>query len=252
MATNAERAAIADALWSAWEARTTTAPPSGRIADFTLQDGYAVAAELDARRRQAGDTRAGVKIGFTNTAVWASAGLTDPICGVMYERTIVDAATLVGGAVALASLIAPKIEPEIVLGIGAEGVEWWALGFEIVDCHYPDWRMTPADAVADGGVHALLIVGERHTNELPQFAIELRRDEQLYERGATSAVLGGPLRALDRLIAITSASSDLSAPRAGEIVTTGSLTSAPSIAPAQRWELRSVDGPAASLTIRLV
>ena len=33
-------------------------------------------------------------------------------------------------------------------------VESIALGFEIIDCVYPDWKFTPIDFVASYGLHA--------------------------------------------------------------------------------------------------
>ena len=35
-------------------------------------------------------------------------------------------------------------------------VEWLAVGFEIIDCVYPDWKFQPADFVAAYGLHAAL------------------------------------------------------------------------------------------------
>ena len=69
------------------------------------------------------------------------------------------------------SMIAPKIEPEIVFKLAKtpassdpaavlEATEWYALGFEIIDCVFPDWKFQPADFVAARGLHAALVVGE--------------------------------------------------------------------------------------------
>ena len=41
-----------------------------------------------------------------------------------------------------------------------EATEWIALGFEIIDCVFPDWKFQPADFVAARGLHAALVVGE--------------------------------------------------------------------------------------------
>src|SRR5687767_11227542 len=73
----------------------------------------------------------------------------------------------------LANLRSTKIEPEIVFKIKAplptgmlepadvlEAVEWLALGFEIIDCPFPEWKFQPTDFVANFGLHAALIVGE--------------------------------------------------------------------------------------------
>src|SRR6185369_15328292 len=90
----------------------------------------------------------------------------------MYDDTVRDAEGNVA-TLSLARMIAPKIEPEIVfklkapLGAGVteadtalEAVEWLALGFEIIDCPYADWKFQPADFVAAYGLHAALIVGQ--------------------------------------------------------------------------------------------
>jgi len=69
---------------------------------------------------------------------------------------------------------APRIEPEIVFSwkkpittvgldaatVLADHVEWIALGFEIIDCPFPDWKFQPADFVASMGLHRALIVGD--------------------------------------------------------------------------------------------
>ena len=51
--------------------------------------------------------------------------------------------------------LARNTDPTAIL----ESVEWLALGFEIVDCLFPDWQFQPADFVAALGLHAGLIVG---------------------------------------------------------------------------------------------
>lgn len=183
-----------------------------------------------------------MKIGFTNTAVWDALGLADPICAPMYEGTVREVRD---GVIDIAAFVAPAIEPEVVVGIGEHGIAWWALGFEVVQCHYHDWQMTPADAIADYGLHAVLIVGERlliadrgDPAAIPAFDVELLRNGDVYERGSTSAVLGGPLRALERAFAINREfGSDAPAPQPGEVVTTGSLTSAPRVLPVKPGRL---------------
>lgn len=248
--------AIAEALWTARASSGTTVPPSVRSdAPFTLADGYRVAAVLHARRLAAGERRVGVKIGFTNTSVWTSLGLADPICAPLYDDTVRYGAHEID----VAPFVEPLIEPEIVVGIAGDGVAWWALGFEIVQCHYPGWQLTPADAIADYGLHAVLVVGERRPVRdprpaaLPAFAVELLRDGEVAERGGTSAVLGSPGDALARAFTITGALPHLPPPQPGEIVTTGSMTAAPRIAAGQTWTLRVTKGadvPPLSIVLR--
>ena len=78
-----------------------------------------------------------------------------------------------------------KIEPEIVFklkesipsgGLDAAAVlqyvDWLAIGFEIIDCPFPEWRFKPADFVAAFGLHLGLVVG-------PPLAVEPGRIPEL-------------------------------------------------------------------------
>ena len=68
----------------------------------------------------------------------------------------------------------PRIEPEIMFGLGAapaptmsdgalvDCVEWIALGYEIVQSIFPDWKFEAADTVAANGLHGALLIGTRH------------------------------------------------------------------------------------------
>ncbi|MBD5655326.1 MAG: hypothetical protein IAI50_09100 [Candidatus Eremiobacteraeota bacterium] len=246
MATTAERRSIATALWDARRDRITIAPPSTRVANFDLEDGYAVGAELHALRIGGGERRAGLKVGFTNAAIWEKVGLAEPICAVVYDRSVRHVGMNERDTVVdLEPFVAPAIEPEIVIGIGEHGPAWWALGFEIVHCHYPNWQMTPAEALADGALHGALVVGTRialssAAEELrTPFTVELFRNGAGFESATTAAVLGGPLHALDRASQICARASVLSPPAPGEVVTTGSLTSAPRIVAGETWTLRA-------------
>lgn len=65
----------------------------------------------------------------------------------------------------------PRLEPELVFGMAATPppdaslealfgcVDWLAPGFEIVQSHCPGWKTNAADMVADGAVHARLVLG---------------------------------------------------------------------------------------------
>jgi hypothetical protein len=65
------------------------------------------------------------------------------------------------------------IEPEAVFGFRKtpapatriedlfDALDWVAPGFEIVQSHLPGWKFAAPDTVADGGLHARLLVGPR-------------------------------------------------------------------------------------------
>jgi hypothetical protein len=39
--------------------------------------------------------------------------------------------------------------------------DWLALGFEIIDCPFPEWKFQPGEFVASFGLHPALVVGEK-------------------------------------------------------------------------------------------
>ena len=186
--------------------RALATPPSSRDG-LDLPTAYAVERELVRMRRAAGRQSVGVKVGYANKALWRALKLETLVWAHMYDDTVRYAHGN-AAALSLARMISPRIEPEIVfkmkapLGAGIteaaaalEAVEWLALGFEIIDCPYADWKYQPADFVAAYGLHAALIVGEPHpvtqaniselAEQLPTFKVRLSR-HRMSERAAAS------------------------------------------------------------------
>jgi 2-oxo-3-hexenedioate decarboxylase len=173
----------------------------------------------------------------------------------MYDTTVRDLSAA-NAQFPLAGLAEPRIEPEIVLrlahsphpGMSDDAllacVDWVAHGFEIVQSIFPGWVFTPADAVAAQGVHVALLIGQRHPlspdrrlwdDMLSNFKVELIRDGEVATSGHGRDVLGGPIQAL-RFLVEALAQRPASEPlRAGEIVTTGTLTQALPVTPGQTW-----------------
>jgi 2-oxo-3-hexenedioate decarboxylase len=216
--------------------------PEGAL---SLDAAYELGRDLERERVLAGWRPAGWKLGFTNQALWGQLGLDSPIWARIYSET------LCTGRLPVAQLVQPRIEPEIVLGIGADlaqgadidaaaaAVEWAAAGLELVQAHFTGWEMSPAEAVADAGLHAALAIGPR--SEIDAAALcglaaakcELVRDGLVVATGRGSNVVAGPLHALHWLV--QGLPGGLAA---GEIVTTGTLTQALPIEPQQRWQHR--------------
>lgn len=231
---------LADEIVAARDARSTVVAPSDRAGAFSLEEGYAVGAEVAARYVGRGWTPAGLKVGFTNTTVWTELGLNEPLWAPMYRETITE-----DGKLVLAEYLAPRIEPEVALFLNHGRITGWAPAFEIVDAHFPDWRLTPADAVADAGLHARLVLGERRPLEgdedpFGDSEVTLMLDGKTVERGHCSDVLGGPLAVWSWLREHYTPLSSL--PLAGvHVVTTGSLTPVPYLKGPGCWEF-TIDG----------
>jgi 2-keto-4-pentenoate hydratase len=234
---------LVDEIVAARRSKSALAPPSHQLPGFSIEDGYAVARRLHELRLAAGSRVAGVKLGFTNRAVWEALGLTDPFWSPVYDDTVTT-----GRDVSLEDFVAPRIEAEIVLGFSSRlprnasieaicaATGWAAPGFEIVQCHYPDWVMAPADAIADAGLHGVLVVGERQPgpfdpDALASTTVELMRGDVAVARGTGSAVLGGPAEAVGWLLRLPG----MEGLPAGSIVTTGTLTGAHPVVAGETW-----------------
>ena len=133
---------------------------------------YQTALAVRALRIARGERPVGYKIGFTNRTIWQRYGVFAPIWGSVWHTTL---HTCDGhGSLAVSALCQPRLEPEIVFGIAAtppakpslaqlfECVDWLAPGFEIVQSHHANWKFSAAEAVADGSLHARLLVGRAH------------------------------------------------------------------------------------------
>jgi 2-oxo-3-hexenedioate decarboxylase len=146
----------------------------------------------------------------------------------------------------LAPFCEPRIEPEIAFAFSRaprtgesvdellDAIDWYAHGFEVVDSLYKDWKFRAADTVAAFGLHGAYLCGPRRkvsdeeaavlSAALQGFQIELARDGELIDTGHGSNVLGSPLSALRHAIEVISNDPDSDPIRAGEIVTTGTVT----------------------------
>ena len=239
------KADLAADLEAARRGRFTITSRRGTGDAVSLDDAYELGQDLERERALACWRPAGWKLGFTNQALWSKLGLDRPIRARIYDET------LCAGDLNSADLVQPRIEPEIVVGFGADvrqmsdtdviaaAVEWVAAGLEVVQCHFDRWEMTPAEAVADAGVHAALAIGPRTrvdadvVRSLGAATCQVLLDGVVTATGSGTDVLGGPLDALRWLL--KGLPDGL---RAGEIVTTGTLTQAMPLQPGQRWEHR--------------
>jgi 2-oxo-3-hexenedioate decarboxylase len=231
------------------------APFSAHYPDFDLDDAYQVTATVRQMREANGERVLGRKLGFTNRTIWEEYGVSAPMWGYVYDRTVHDLDT-VGNGYSLMGLAEPLIEPEIVFGLAAAPepgmdeaailgcVEWVAHGFELVQSIFPRWKFTLPDTVAAYGLHGALLIGPRHDiasererwlHPLSTFEIELSRDGDVVNRGHATNVLDGPLSALKHVVTLLDRDPANPPLAGGEIVTTGTLTRAFPVASGQLW-----------------
>ena len=219
-----------------------------------VSDAYRFAAEREAERVAQGAVVVGRKVGYTNRQTWQKIGATAPMWGAMYDDTVVD----IGDGqfrYSTARFNGPRIEPEIVvhfhkapsLGATAEDlldcIDWMAQGYEIVVTPLDGKAPTVPQAIMQGGMHGSLLIGAMRpvaelgddlVARLAEITVELRCDGELKEVGSGANVLGNPLNAILHLM--EGLEREGRPPlKAGEIVTTGTLTAAYHVSPGQRW-----------------
>lgn len=247
----------ADRILKTQDEVTQIPPISDAWADFDLPSGYAVGRLVHQRRLADGAIAIGRKIGFTNPEMWSIYGVVAPIWGYVYQAGLIDAED--GHArVDISHFAEPKIEPEIVFHFNATPtqtdpvaiascIDWVAHGFEIVQSHFPAWQFKAADTVADNGLHGALVIGKRiPLNQiaadpmaaLKAFTLDLYHDGRPQASGTGGAVLGHPLSAIAHLIEVLAKQADAVPLKAGELVTTGTVTAAQSITGGQTWSTR--------------
>jgi 2-keto-4-pentenoate hydratase len=269
--------ALAQKIADAYARRAQMPTPSSTHPDFDLATAYATEAALVRARRAAGRRTVGVKVGFANKAVWRALKLETLVWARMYDDTVQHAS---GGHASLqiGQMFAPKIEPEVVFRLARgfdrepseaplsaeqalEHVESIAIGFEIIDCPFENWKFQPVDFVAAYGLHAALVVGEltavkgtaipELARQLATFTVRLSRDGEVVAEGSGRNSLRSPALCLGELASAVARQPGAEPLAAGDLVSSGTLTESQPIAAGQTWQV-DVDGiPLRSLQVAL-
>ena len=279
--THNEVETLARELLSAYETGEMVAIPPSARPGFDLNTAYEVEATLKQFREAAGHRAVGRKVGYANKAMWRVLKLETLVWAHMYDDTVHysdrNSATL-----KLTHPRSLKIEPEIVFGLkqpivteGAEGVDaaaalastdWLAMGFEIIDCPFPDWQFQPSDFVASFGLHAALVIGERVqvrpdgiaalVAELPRFKVRMScsnsaKNKEFVEEGSGRNSLRSPALCLAELSAAIARRFPAEPLRAGEIVSSGTLTAGHPTGRGDLWTVEVEGLSLPPLTLRL-
>jgi 2-oxo-3-hexenedioate decarboxylase len=267
-----ELESLVEELKSACENGRMLQPLSTR-AGFNLDVAYEIEAQLKRLREAAGHKSVGRKVGYANKAMWRVLKLETLVWAHMYENTVHSAENN-SATLAIANAGSLKVEPEIVFGMketmAAQGldaaaalaaVDWLALGFEIIDCPYPEWKFQPSDFVASFGLHAALVIGEKVKvlaeiipklmEELARFKLRMLKNGELVEEGSGKNSLKSPALCLAELGAAIARRFPQEPLSAGEIVSSGTLTAGHATSKGDVWTAE-VEGIALSaLTLQL-
>ncbi len=254
---------LAKELFTAFETGQMVAVAPSARPGSDLDAAYAVESTLKKLREGQGHRCVGRKVGYANKAMWRVFKLETLVWAHMYDDTVHYAENN-AGTLTIAHPRSLKIEPEIVFCLkqpiaapnldaaGAlECVDWLALGFEIIDCPYPEWKFQPSDFVASFGLHAALVVGEKMrvtpdsipglVDDLPRFMVRMSRNGEFVEEGSGKNSLRSPALCLAELGAAIARRFPDEPLSAGELVSSGTLTAGHETTSGDRWTAE-VDG----------
>lgn len=201
---------------------------------LSVDDAYAIQAEVVARRLERGEHRVGIKMGFTSRAKMMQMGLQDVIWGRLTSGMRVEEGT----AIDLTDYIHPRVEPELafILKRDLDGavtapqalaaVEAIAPALEIIDSRFRDFRFTLPEVIADNASSSGFVIGPWHDprEDFSNLGLTLNIDGRVAQAGSTATLLGHPLRSL---VAAARVASQAGEPlRAGWVVMAGGATSA--------------------------
>lgn len=197
-----EAKAAADQLLAARINKTTVESFSARGYSVGEEWAYLVQ-EIDRNTRLAqGEKIIGIKLGLTSAAKQKSMNVDQPVVGFLTDSMRVE------NPVQLSQYVQPKIEPELVFKTSCpmthklnldevgEVIDSFAVGVEIIDSRYTNFKFSYGDVIADNTSAASFLVGEWQpwaNQELSVMWGSISRDGQLLHQAPLSEILGNPL-----------------------------------------------------------
>ena len=233
--------ALIEACADVLEAAERDGRAVGRLSEshpqLTLDDAYAVADVVAARRVARGERVIGAKLGLTSPAKQDQMQVTEPV----YGRLLSSGVQPAHAPVDLGRLIHPRVEPEIVFvmaedlagpGVTAADVlsatRAVGCGLEIIDSRYAGFSFGAVDVVADNTSAARVVLGPLLVDprglDLALVGLLLDVDGELVATAAGAASMGHPAEAVALLANWLGRRNETL--RAGWTVFSGGLTAA--------------------------
>lgn len=210
-----EHAHAGRTLWQAEQARKQIGLLSLQYPGMTLDDAYAVQAQVVAARAAAGPKRIGWKIGLTSRAMQDALGIDTPDSGVLFDDMLFEnAATIPAGR-----FIQPRIEAELAFVLRADltgtdvtrasvlaATDHVRPALEILDTRI--LRRDPAtgtarviaDTISDNAANAGIVLNETRIDpaatDLRWIGAIVARDGAVEETGLGAGVLNDPVEGI--------------------------------------------------------
>jgi 2-keto-4-pentenoate hydratase len=177
--------------------------------DMTVEDAYAIQIENVERRKEAGETVIGMKIGLTSKAMQKLLGVNEPDYGHLTDKMLI----CEGDNCKTDELLQPKVEGELafclkkrLMGPGItiadvyNAVKWVVPAIEIVDSRIKDWKIKLVDTIADNGSSAKFVLGSKMTPieniDMRLIGMMLEKNGEVVSTGTGAEVWGNPAAAV--------------------------------------------------------
>ncbi len=204
MLSDGDRRQAADILVQAAKDRKQVTPLHVTFPDISIEDSYAISADVMQRKLKEGRKLIGHKVGLTSKAMQRSSMIDEPDYGYILDDQMIGD----GAKVPHENYCKPRVEVELAFVIGKrlEGpgvgladvlraTEYVIPAIEIVDARIQDPRRI-VDTVADNGAAAGIALGGRPVGPMD---VDLRwvggimyRNSEIEETGLAAGVLGHP------------------------------------------------------------
>ena len=208
---------------------------------MSLEEAYAIQMASIQQRLQRGETRVGMKMGFTSRAKMSQMGIDDVIWGRLTSGMRIEE----NSTISLASYVHPRVEPELAFMLGRDlpeqvtpaealtAIEAIAPALEIIDSRYRDFKFSLPDVIADNASSTGFVVGNWGDPrvDFTNLGLAMSFNGQTRHVGSTAAILGNTIRSL---VAAARLAAQAGEPlRAGDIVLAGGATAAEWLEPGQ-------------------
>jgi 2-oxopent-4-enoate/cis-2-oxohex-4-enoate hydratase len=180
-------------------------PLTATFLDLTLEDAYAIQAEIAALRQAAGIGQIGWKTAFTNPLLRERFNAPEPTRGYLASTAPLSTPEVHGGAYLVEPEMTFYLEAEVRgPGVTAEQVlsatRGVAASFEVAAPRY-NQQVSLVDLTADNAGATYLIASAqvfdpRSLGDLAEIGVEVRKNGEVVQTGKGAEVMGGPASAM--------------------------------------------------------
>lgn len=232
---------LADRVLDAQDRAHTITKLTDEFPSMSMEDSYAVQAELRRRWIARGDRIVGLKAGLTSKAKMQQMGVHVPSFGILTSAM----ARAENGVVEISQLIHPRVEAEVAFITRQElrdpdctieqvldATDYVIPAVEVIDSRYEKFKFDLISVIADNGSSARYVTGGRPRDprelDLRTIGVVIEKNGEIVALGASAAVLNHPANAVIMLVKHLAERGE--ALPAGSFVMTGGITEAIAVA----------------------